>query len=84
MSVLYMILAVLAGLGGIACSIIILIEAFRDEIWKGLLGLLCGFYLLYYAIFDFEHEWKWPIILGSIGGGSIAAGLFRLAAGQGI
>lgn len=84
MSVLFVLLGVLALLGGLACSIVILVDAFRDAIWKGVLSLLCGLYGLYYALFEFEHEWKWPIVLGAMGGGTIAAGLFKVASGQGI
>ena len=84
MNVIFMILGVIALLGGVACSIFILIEIFRDEIWKGIASIICGLYFLYYALFEWEHEWKWPIFLGSIGGNAIAAGLFRLASGQGI
>lgn len=82
MQAIFIILAVIAGLAGLGCSIFILIEAFRDEIWKGVLSLLCGFYMLYYAVFDWEHEWKWPILLGAIGGNAVAAGLLRLSQGQ--
>jgi hypothetical protein len=71
----------LAGLAGLGCTIFILIEAFRDALWKGLLSLLCGFYLLYYAFFDFEHDDKWLIVLGSMGGGAVMTGLLRLAQG---
>ena len=60
---------------GLVCAIIILIDAFKDAIWKGLVGLLCGLYLLYYAFVEFDHEHKWLIILGwllGIGGGIFA------------
>lgn len=73
-----LILALLFGIAGLVGTIIILIDMFQDEIWKGILGLLCGLYLLYYAIFDFEHENKWLIVLLAIGGNVIAAGILRL------
>lgn len=74
-----MILSALAAIGGFVCGIIILINAFQDEIWKGVLCLLCGLYGVYYALFEFEHENKWLIVIGALGGGSIAAGLSSLA-----
>lgn len=80
MAVLLLILGALAALGGLACTLFLLIEAFRDEVWKGSVGMLCGFYLLYFAIMEWEHDYKWPIILGSFGGSAVAAGLIRTAA----
>lgn len=51
------------GLIGLICWLIILVDAFKDSILKGLFGLLCGLYLLYYAIFEFEHKNKWAIVI---------------------
>lgn len=48
-------------LGAFACKIIILISAFQDEIWKGIVGLFCDLYLLYYAIVEWENTNKWLI-----------------------
>ena len=50
---------------------------FKDAIWKGIVGLLCGLYFLYYALFEFDHEWKWPIALTAILGGGMGFGLLR-------
>jgi hypothetical protein len=63
---------------GFVCWIIILIDAFKDEIWKGIVGLLCGLYLLYYALFEFEHDNKWLIVLLAIFGSGIGVGISRL------
>ena len=49
---------------GIVCWLIILVDAFQNEIWKGVVGLLCSLYLLYYAIVEFDHANKWLIVLG--------------------
>jgi hypothetical protein len=73
------ILAVLVGLASLWCTILILIDMFQDEIWKGIVGILCGLYLLYYGIFEFDHENKWLIVLVSFGGGAIASGILSLA-----
>lgn len=78
MDVIKLIFAALFGIAGFIGSIIILIEAFKDEIWKGFVCLLCGFYMLYFALFDFEHENKWLIVILALGGGSIAAGILAL------
>ena len=61
---------VLLGLMGLlwlisaVCTIITLIGAFQDEVWKGILSLLCGFYWLYFIFAEFQHEKKGLILLG--------------------
>jgi hypothetical protein len=51
---------------GLICSIIIIIDAFKNEVWKGLLYLFCAPYALYYMFAEFQHEKKVQIILGAI------------------
>ncbi len=64
----------LLGIVSFVCWLIVLIQAFNDSLWKGILALLCGLYWLYYAIFEFTHEHKWAIVLLAIlGGGSAYA-----------
>jgi hypothetical protein len=64
---------VLLGLMGLlwlisaVCSIITLIGAFQDEVWKGILSLLCGFYWLYFIFAEFQHEKKGLILAGIFG-----------------
>ncbi|MBI1757377.1 MAG: hypothetical protein HYR64_09760 [Fimbriimonas ginsengisoli] len=79
MSILLMVLGVLAALAGIGCFVFILIDAFQDEVWKGVVCLLCGLYFLFYALFEFEHENKWLIVLGWLFSSSVSIGLFRTA-----
>jgi len=62
MEIIKIAFAVIFSLAGLAGSILILVEAFKDEIWKGVLCLFCGLYMLYYMLFDFEHEHKWPMV----------------------
>jgi hypothetical protein len=78
MDIIKLILAAGFAIAGVVGWIIILIEAFKDEIWKGVLCLLCGLYMLYYALFDFEHENKWLVILLAVAGSAIASGILRL------
>lgn len=79
MKIIFLLLGCLVGLAGIGCWIYTIVEAFRDEIWKGFLTLLCGLYWLYYVFFDFEDDNKWPIVLGAIFGNAIAFGIISLA-----
>lgn len=72
MDTLFMLLGVVAYIVSVVGSIIILIDAFKNEIWKGVLSLLCGIYFLIYMFTEFESEHKWAVIactfLGSIAG----------------
>ena len=58
MGALFGLLGGLCCLAGFAAGIIILISAFQDEIWKGIVSLLCGLYFLYYGIVEFQHPKK--------------------------
>jgi hypothetical protein len=79
MKIIFLLLGIIAGLGGIGCSIYILIEAFRDAVWKGLLFFFCGLYGLYYMLFEFEDDNKLLIVLGAIFGLGIGGGLMAMA-----
>jgi hypothetical protein len=73
MSILFTLLGLACSLASLVCWIIILIAAFKDAIWKGIVGLLCGLYLLYYALVEFDHEKKWTIVLVAILGSIVAS-----------
>jgi len=63
---------IIFGLVALVCNIIILIDAFQNEVWKGILSLFCGFYLLYYMFAEFSHDKKALILAGSIGAGIVS------------
>ncbi|HIN53515.1 MAG TPA: hypothetical protein EYM79_04315 [Planctomycetes bacterium] len=65
-------LVVLFGLVSFICDIIIVIEAFKDDAWKGLVCLFCGVYLLYYMLVELKHEKRGLLLFGSLGCGLIA------------
>lgn len=74
------ILGWLFSLVGFVCSIIIVIDAFKNEVWKGILCFFCIFYLLYYAFVEYQASNKWLIIglciLGyALGGGLMATSI---------
>ncbi len=75
MGAVLMILGVVFCIASAVCSIIVLIDAFRNEIWKGVLGLLCGLYLLIYAFTEYDGDNKTMIILGILLGGLIGGAL---------
>ena len=79
MQLLLSIIALGFALAGLVGWIIIVIDAFQDEVWKGIASLLCGLYLLYYALFEFEHDNKWMIVLLTVAGSGIAGGILRFA-----
>lgn len=84
MGAIFSILGIVFILAGFGCSIVILIDAFQDSVVKGILCILCGFYGLYYALFEFEHENKWLIVLGSFLCSGMAAVFFRMAGYGGV
>ncbi len=79
MGMILTLLAIVAWIGGFACGVIILIDAFQDAIWKGIVSLLCGLYFLYYMLFEFEHDNKWMIVIGALAGGAVGTGLRLMA-----
>jgi len=78
MHLIFLILGGILGLASLAGSIYMLYEAFCDEVWKGLVSLLCGLYMLYWAVFEWEHDHKWPIFLGTIACSAASGLLLRL------
>ena len=61
------------------CTIIVVVEAFKDSIWKGILFFLCWLYAFWYTLFEFKHDNKWGIVLGSLGGGYASSVLLKWA-----
>ena len=53
---------VAGGIGSLVASIILLIAAFKDNIWWGLGGLFCGLPLLIFCIMNFA-EVKKPFLI---------------------
>lgn len=69
---LFTLLAAILGIAALVCYIIVVIDAFKNAIWKGIVSLLCGLYWLYYAIAEFQHPKKWTIVLLAIFGSGLA------------
>ena len=69
------IIPLVAAITSLACAIIILVAAFQSDLKQGLYCLFCSPYMIYFALTDFDHEWKWAIILGWICSGAIAASM---------
>lgn len=70
-------IAGLLSLVSFVCWILVLIDAFRAAVWKGVLALFCGIYWIIYALFEYEHEYKWAIVLLGLLGASAAAAMLR-------
>jgi len=79
MDALILLLAGGFSIAALVCWVIILIDAFQDSIVKGILCLFCPLFGLYYALFDFDHDNKWLIIVIAFGGSAIARGLILAA-----
>lgn len=69
------VLAWLFVVAAFVCGLIILIDAFKSAVWKGIVGLLCGLYLLFYGVTEFKHEKRGLIlagyIIGALGAGTL-------------
>jgi hypothetical protein len=65
---MFIALALLAVLVCVGCWIAILINAFEDEVWKGIVCFFFWPYTLYFALVEFDHESKWLIVAGWLGG----------------
>lgn len=71
-----MVMVVIGGICSIValvCSIIVLIHAFQNTVWKGVLGLFCGIYLLIYGFTEFESDKKGLILAGMLGAGILGS-----------
>lgn len=61
----------LFSLISVICTIIVLIDAFKTSLLKGLLSFFCCIYYVWYALVEFQHENKLLIVLGSFFGGGV-------------
>ena len=66
---------------GLICGITVIIDAFKNEVWKGLLYLFCAPYALYYLFVEFQHENKVMIIVGGLLGPIVGYILFLVFGG---
>jgi hypothetical protein len=71
MDALKVIAAIVLGIGSVVCWVIIFIDMFQNAVWKGIVGLLCGLYALYYAVFEFDHNEKLIVVIVAIFGGGL-------------
>ena len=78
MTILFMLLGGLCCLAALGCHIIILIDAFKNELWKGIVGLFCGLYLLYYGIVEYQADNKTTVLLIWLLGGIAGSILVNL------
>jgi len=79
MSIVFGILGAVFGLAGLGCWVTIMMDAFEDEVWKGLLCLCIPLYVLYYAVVEFDHDKKWLVLLVYLLGTPLGITLFTLA-----
>lgn len=70
----------LCGLVSFVCMIVIIIDAFRNEVWKGLVAFFCSLYALYYAFAEYQGGNKVMVIVGWLVGAAAAGSLASLGA----
>ena len=66
-----------------ACSLLLIIKAFKSSVWDGVLSLFVPFYILYFCIKHWSATWKLlvtAIITGMIGAGFYFAIIFYAVA----
>ncbi len=64
----------------LVCWIVLLIDAFTNSVWKGLVGLFCcELYLMYYAFAEYRSENKLMVLLGYFGGMFLGGALLEAA-----
>jgi hypothetical protein len=80
MGTLLVLIGTVFALACVIAKIIIFVEAFKDEIWKGIVCLFCDIYQIYYTLFEFDHEYKWQIVGAYLGGGIVGGVLLKLGA----
>lgn len=81
MSVILLLLAVVLAIASLICYIIILVDAFQQEVMQGILCFCCAPYMLYYAIARFNHEKKGLILAVWLGSSILSAILQMIAEG---
>ena len=59
-------MAFVFGILALICTLIIIVDAFKKNVLKGFGTLLCWIYAVYYGVVEFEHEYKWLIVIGAI------------------
>jgi hypothetical protein len=53
---------------GFAAWLFVVVQAFQDELWKGVASLLCGLYALYYAWREMDHGYSGWVLAAMIAG----------------
>jgi hypothetical protein len=71
-------IGLLFGLVCAICTIVILVDAFKNSLLKGLICVFCCFYYFWYALFEFQHENKFLLVVGSFLGGGVGGALAYL------
>lgn len=66
---------ILAIIVSLACYVVILLAAFQSGLKQGFFCLFCSCYMIYFALAEYDHEWKWAIIGGWLCSGAIAASM---------
>ena len=79
---IFMILSWLFFLVAFVCAIMLLIDAFKNQVWKGILGFFCGLYLIYYGFTECSLEKKMLITGGYIAGMVLGYALMAMGAAQ--
>ena len=76
MATVILILSFVSSIASLVAFVMILIAAFEDEIWKGIVGFLFWPYLVYWALVEYYDEGKWARVITWLGGSVLSTILF--------
>lgn len=76
---IFNILSLLVGIASLVCYVIVIIDAFEDEFFRGLLCVVFPPYAWWYGWVEFEHEKKWLIFSLMVAGPFVTGALTQAA-----
>lgn len=83
MSTFFLLSGLLLGFGGCCCVLFVLFHAAMNESWnRSVVWLLTGAGFVYYVIFEFDSQFRWPVVAGAVGGIALGTKLFLMGSGM--
>ena len=68
MATAILVVSFILSIASLISFVMILIAAFEDEVWKGIVGFFFWPYLAYWAIVEYYDEGKWQRVITWLGG----------------
>jgi len=82
MSTFYLLSGMTLGFVGVCCFLYVLFHAAMNHAWnRSAMWLLTGAGFVYYVIFEFDTQYRWPVFIGAVGGLGLGTKLFMMGSG---